>query len=237
MIDYIKIRDLEDYTFKRSTLIAIPDLQLFLSMNERITGQQVFFSIVKEALKKFEFYYPLFLMPAIYILPDNKRSFKFVNNFKECMNGTAGLTTDDIILIPKSVLGVSVSPDAASGTLMRSFRYQSPKIFDFWYSPSRYWVHELCNHPVIEEYDELSGDYTDRCGIYYFTWNEDSSFYAFLDQVYVELCRYLLNMKKNLALDNMPIDIFNGIEEDFSNVNSALENHYSQSYNRAIWLR
>lgn len=236
-MDFVSIKKLEDYTFTRSTLIAIPDLRLFLTMNDRITPQQVFMSIVKEALKKFDFYYPLFRIPMMYIYPDVNKTFEFHNNFEECIKGVNGLNESNISLIPKAVLGVSCSPDAASGLLMRSFRYQSPYIYDFWYTPSRYWVHMLCNHPVLEEYDELTGEYTDRCGIYFFTWNEDSSFYAFLDQVYVELCRYLLNMKKNLSLDNMPIDIFNGLEEDFSNINSSLENHYSQSYNRAIWLR
>jgi len=66
--------------------------------------------------------------------------------------------------------------------------------------------------------------------------NIDSEWKVLRDQIYVDLCRYILNMKKNLQLQNMPIELFGGLEEDVSRVQSELENIYSNAMLGGSWL-
>lgn len=234
-MDKFKIKDIQEYTFKRSTLINIPKLERFFSMNKTYTPQQIFCSIVREALGKFEFYYPLFLINKTYINAYPNRMFEFQDNFSAFIAGE--VTEDRISLVPSSVIGFTASVDASVGSMIRTFRYDPPRVTEFWYSPRDYWVHMLCRRPLVEAYDEVSKGYTDTCAVYYISNSIDSASRIFLDQVYVETCRYILNMKKNLTLSNMPIELFQGLEEDLNKIEGTLENHYSNSLNSGVWLR
>ena len=64
----------------------------------------------------------------------------------------------------------------------------------------------------------------------------DSEYKIFRDQLYIELCRYIMNMKKNMLLQNIPIELFQGLEEDFQRVEGKLETIYQNALTNSAWL-
>lgn len=94
----------------------------------------------------------------------------------------------------------------------------------------------LANRPIVESYDEKSKDFTDDCAVYFMTKDTSSESRIFLDQVYVELCRYIINLKKNFALNNLPIDMFGGLEDDYNRVFNELNDYYRSSFTDGQYL-
>jgi hypothetical protein len=111
----------------------------------------------------------------------------------------------------------------------RRYRYDPPYLREFWNTPKPYWVLCTANRPIIEDYDPVSKEYTDKCAIYYMSKDVGSQWKVFRDQVYVEFCKYLVNLKKNLSLQNLPLEVFMGIEEDYQNVQRTCEDFYKSA--------
>lgn len=223
----VTITELIADTFKRSTLIAIPSLTELFELNDTYTKYEVFFSIVQTALQQFERYYPLYTESKIFIEPDEYKQFYFKDNFKAYLDGKIDENT--INLIPTAITGISRTSYMASSYVLRTFRYDPPKLTDFWYSANVYWVKMITNRPLFEEYDEVTEKPTDRCAIYYMTKDVGSQYKVFRDELYCQVCRYIINIKKNMGLQNMPIELFQGLEDDYQKVSSELENHYMNS--------
>lgn len=231
----VTLKEIYKYIFSRSTLIAIPNLNELFELNEKLTKYEVFFSIVDNALKEFEKWVPLYIKQKVWIQLDQYRRFTFESNFDAYLDGK--IIEDDIILVPSAIVGFSLNPyNTYMGTYIRNFDYRPPTLYEFWYGNKIYWIECICNRPLIEEYDEKSKDYTDRCAIYFMA-KVGSEYKYFLDQVYLEVCRYIVNLRKNLGLTNMPIELFQGLEEDMSKLENKLETYYMQSQTTGFYLK
>lgn len=227
---------IEKETFKRTTLIAIPNLSELLSLNDSLSAKEVFFSIVKLALIEFEKYFPLALMQKVYIVPTPSGEYDFIDNFEGYIQGK--IEEDDINLIPNAVLGFTTNYYTNFSQMIRLFRYPyPPHMTDFGYSAGRYYVRTLVNRPVWEEYEPESNNtvYTDKCAIYYFI-ATGPLWKIFFDEVYLQLCRYLINLKKNMDMPNMPIQLFQGLEEDYNDLKSKQETLYQQNLGDGNWM-
>jgi hypothetical protein len=234
-MEKLLLKDIEKDTFRRSTLIAIPGLRDLLEINDEFTYREVFFGIVRDALQEYEKYIPAFIQSSIYINPDERMNYDFVDNFDLYLQGR--LDEENISLIPIAVLGLTTGSWTNTGSLIRQFRYDPPRISELWFGAKSYTVQYLANRPIYEEYDEVTKEYTDKCAIYYMSDKFGSKYKVLKDQIYVELCRYLMNMRKNLMLQNLPVELFQGLEEDYQKVDSELKEFYLQSMTYGQYLR
>lgn len=236
MINKVTLKELYDDVFKRSTLISIPNLSELLEVfNSEYTKWEIFFQIVRDALKTFEYYYPLGLIQKIYIeIDSNSRRGKITGNFKGYLDGAVG--EDQVVLVPAAITGMSTSMYTNSTIPLRMFRYNPPYITDCWYSTNIFWVNSICKRPLFEEYNKVTKEPTDRCAVYYMTKDIDSEYSIFRDQLYVETCRYIINIRKNMDLQNMPIQLFQGMEEDMNRVDQNLQTIYQQASESAFYL-
>ena len=234
-MDKVLIKDLMKDTFRRSTLLAIPNLKDLLALNDNFTPQEVFFGIVKDALQTFEKYEPQYMMTKVYIDLDENRMFKFESNFDAYLKGI--LPEDSVCLIPTAIMGISTTRYTDAGSLYRTFHYDPPMLSEFWYGSKTYFMCYLANRPIVEDYDSVTKDYTDKCAIYYMTKDLGSKYKIFRDQVYLELCRYILNLKKNMDLQNLPVDLYRGLEEDMQNVQRDVENFYMNSATSGQYIK
>lgn len=235
-MNFISLKKLKRIIFKRSTLIAIPSLNDLLELNEDFSADEVFFSIVDLARQEFEKYFPLALQQKVYITPNPRGEFDFIDNFKAYIVGK--ISEDDINLIPNAVLGLTTNYYTNFSTMIRLYRYiNPPKLTDFGYAAGVYFVRSLCSYPMFEEYTKESNCKTasDRAGIYFMI-EQGPRWKIFQDEVYLQLCRYLLNLKKNMAMPNLPIELFQGLEEDYSKVESAQQTTYQQNLGNGEWF-
>lgn len=226
-MDKVLVSDLMKETFRRSALISIPHITDLLDLNDDITKYEIFYTIVKNALQTYERYYPLYTTLKIYLEFDGSKRFKFIDNFEGYLNGK--VSEEHINLIPSAVIGIANNPNMANISVLRTWRYNPPYLYDFWYTGGIYWVSIITNRPIFEEYDQVTKKFTDRCAVYYLTKDVGSQYKIFMDQVYVETCRYIINLKKNMNIQNLPIELFQGLEDDYQKVSGELENHYQNS--------
>jgi len=236
MIDKVTLKELFNDTFKRSTLISIPNIADLLEVpGGMFTKWEIFASIVRDALKNFEMYFPLTLTQKIYIDVDsNTRQAKITGNFEAYLKGI--VAEDQIVITPAAVVSLNTSYYTASTYPFRNFRYNAPYITDCWYASGTYYMNTICKRPFIEEYEEASKEPTDKCAVYYMLKDVDNVYSIFRDELYLSLCRYLMNEKKNMMLQNMPIELFQGLEEDFNRIDSNQTNIYQQSVPSGYWI-
>lgn len=236
MINKVTLMDLYKDTFRRSTLIAIPNLSELLVVNDsEFTKWEIFYSIIRDALKTFEYYYPLCLTQKIWIEIDSNTRKGYINgNFEAYLKGI--VTEEQICIMPAAIIGMSTSFYTASTYPLRNFRYNPPEISDCWYSSNTYYINSICKRPFIEEYDKVSGEPTDKCAVYYLNKDGDNQYSIFRDEIYLQVCRYLFNLKKNMMLQNMPIELFQGLEEDFNRLEPKQDQIYQNALTHSYWL-
>ena len=235
-MDKLTLTEIYKDTFKRSTLIAVPSIDELLAVEySEFTKQEIFYSIVESAVLNYSKYYPLVVQQKMFINVDSGTRVGEVNDTFD--NYISGIADESSVCIrPMSVQGLQYNGYVGSGYPLRNFRYENGKFWDFWYSTGMYYGNCICQYPMFEDYDPVTKAYTDKCAVYYIKKNLDSKYTIFRDEVYVQLCRYIMNIKKNMQLQNMPIELFNGLEEDYNNVKSDLQDTYKSAVPGSAWL-
>lgn len=233
MIPYVTHKELWRTTMKRSTLITIPRLREFLEFNNEFSGDEVFSQIIIDAKKKFEHYYPLYRLQQTYLKVDANHRAQLEGNFDDWLKGI--INEDQIFLLPGAVLGMSMNSTVSTTYPLRDYHYDQPYFTDIWYSTNRYWMSCLCYRPFIEDYNDRR-EATDNCRLYWMNKDTDVRYTYFKDQLYVELCRYLSNMKLNMQLSNLPIEIFQGLQDDAQRVQGELDRTYDQALTNSEWV-
>lgn len=236
MINRVTLKELYKDVFRRSTLISIPNLSELMVVDEAAyTKWEIFYSIVRDALKNFEYYYPLVLIQKIWLEVDaNTRKAYITDNFKSYLKGI--IDESQIVILPDAIVGMSMSFYTASTYPLRNFRYNPPEISDCWYSSNAYYMNTICKRPFIEEYDKVTKEPTDNCAVYYMTEDATAQYSIFRDELYCQVCRYLLNLKNNMALQNMPIELFAGLQSDYDREQQKLENIYQNALTHSYWI-
>ena len=236
MIPKVTLRELHEEVFLRASLVAIPNLERFFDMKGGKTSHwKVFYRIIKSAVKKFEFHYQYNFIQKLYLEVDPiKKTALVIDNFKQYLDGI--IAEDQINIIPSAVIGLAYNAYMTSTFPERRFRYEPPYLRDFWYSNKIWWANTLIRRPFFEEYEKESTEPTDRCAIYFMNKDVDSQYGIFEDQCYVELCRYIVNMKKNITLPNLPIEVFLGLEEDMQRMDAQLETTYMSALPSGSYL-
>jgi len=240
MIPKVTIYDLYKDVFKRSTLIAIPNMSELLQVpDSEFSKWEIFSQIVKEALKVFEYAYPLGRIQKLYIEVEyNSRKAKYFDNFTAYLDNL--IDEDDIVLPIASCQGLAYNGYVNSQYPLRNFRFENGEFTDFWYPTQVYYANCLCKRPLIEDYVRKEGTEhqmpTDKCAVYFLRMDLDNQYTIFRDQVFIELCRYITTIKKNFGLANMPIELFQGLEEDYNNTKSKNEQIYQQALRSSPWI-
>lgn len=219
-----------------SELLQVPDSEF--------SRWEVFYTIVRDALNTYEYYYPLCRIQKVFIEVDSiSRRGKYYPNFEAYLNNA--LDEDDITLEIASCQGLAYNGYVNTQWPLRNFRFENGEFSDFWYTQGTYWANCICKRPFPEDFirtRESKGDGqkeaepADNCAIFFMKSNQDTQYTIFRDQVYCEVCRYIMNIRKNFALSNMPIELFQGLEEDFNRIDSKLQNIYQQAHKSSYWL-
>lgn len=234
MISKVTLSELWKVTMRRSTLITIPKLNEFFEFNNEFSGMQVFYQIVRDALDKFQLYYPLYRVQKTYVEVDSvTHKARVYDNFEGYLKGV--ITEDQLFLLPGSVIGLSNVSMIGTSYPLRDFTYDTGQFDNFWYTSGQWWMACLCYRPFPELFEE-NGNPTDNCAVWFMNKDLDPQYKYFKDQVYVELCRYIYNMMNNMRLSNLPIEVFAGLQEDSQRVQSDLDKVYEQAVTGSLWL-
>lgn len=83
MVEFVRLKDIREEVFKRSTLLAIPDLSDLMNIGGKYSPDQIMGMIIKNALKDFEDYHPLVQVFRHYLNINPEIGwYEFVDNFQ-----------------------------------------------------------------------------------------------------------------------------------------------------------
>lgn len=228
-ISKMSIQGLIDHTIMSSALLAIIDVKDFIRVNPNYSYFKIMSSILKETKSKFEKKMPL-IKRSVIVLDDYEYIFR--DNFASFEKGI--LTEDYTILVPHLV----VSMDTSLLHMRRSWRYLRPKLEKV-YPLGQVYCDYMAPYPMtLKETNPPEGDFTEDSYVYYLNLeNPDSKSFAFKKQFYVELLRYINNIKNNLRYPDLPIELLSGLETELQKEEQELFEYYRKSCGHAELLR
>lgn len=227
-IPKIKVKELVEDMLLKSSILAFVDFRDLMTSNPNFSYFSVVSKLIKSALQKHESKIPLFKTSRIYVKP-GQNDYTFVDNFDLFLD--CKIQEKYTTLIPK------VSPYSADSSLLharRSWVYDRP-VLKRMYIQGQIDVEYMTYYPNIIKEDEESKDFTDDSYIYYMSLYEGpSSDLLFKRQFYYEVVNYLKGVKNNLRYPDMPIELLQGIDEEYSILQSDLQEAYrkNSSYGR-----
>lgn len=233
-MDKTKIKDLKKKVFLRSALIAVDNLEDIFSLNENYSGDELLGAMFEEALRKFEFYYPLVYESRINLsqMPENPYTgFREIKgNFKLFHQDPPAIAEDQIILVPNATPKVRLSSSMPyPGTYMLPVAYERPFIhLGNMVSSGEFWIRGICSRPIFLEY-QPDGKFKDSSAVYFMNIDEGVLGQAFLDQCIIRIFDYIRSLKANLLLPNFSVDIFGAVDNAYQQFKSELDNFYLQS--------
>jgi len=244
-LQQLSINDLKKELLRRSTILGIPDLFDILGFNGEVeenstedpdySGDKVFFSLIRQSLETFEYYYPLitFLRSNITF---NNGYYEFTNNIQAVYDGI--LDQEWLELVPRSIVGLTRSVPALTfgniatvlpGMLIRTYiRYVAPRLYQQSLFNATYFIKGVYNRPFIEEYDS-SGRLTDNSRIFYMELGFGVIWDKFCKQCLLTLLEYLNSLKTNLTLPNLPVEVFSSLNEVISKYTTELDKYYNEA--------
>lgn len=217
-----------------SALIAIPNASELLEVPEsNFNKWEVFFSIVQMALDKFNMHAPLNIMQKFYVNAESGSTYiaRITDNFESAVNHPELFNADQILLMPDAVNGASFTPITRYTRLNKDFSYEKGGILNewLWGSQSMYFPC-ICSYPLVEDYDEVTHEPSDKCGVYYMSRKTRGSDYKiFLMQVFVQFVEYINSIKMNFELSDTPIQIFGGLEDQASKYTDIINTYYDNA--------
>lgn len=225
----VKLSDLKRMIFRRAAILPIPGLGELLSLNDDISADEILYELIRVGLRRFEFCNPLVTTSKVYIDKTKENRFEFINNFDAYLEGR--VPEDLIEMIPQSIIGIGLTPNMISQELHRRIVYDRPVLSNFLFSTGVYYVRAIYDRPIIEDYDEETKKFSDKARIYYIIPNVGSDYMKFEDFIYVEVLRYIHNLKTNMEVPGLPIQIFNAVDSTFNKLESELEQYSTSSLN------
>jgi hypothetical protein len=90
------------------------------------------------------------------------------------------------------------------------------------------YVRGICSRPIILDYNP-DKTFSDTGAIYWMNIEEGVLGQKFVDQCMVDVLEYIRNLKGNMTLPNLNVDIFGAVDVAYQQLKSELDQYYLQS--------
>lgn len=212
------INDLIKDTILQSSILAFIDFQELMVVNNNFSYFDVMSRLVRLALEQHEKVCPLFKRSSIFI---NGNTYEFRDTFHAFLDGK--ITENYATLIPK------VSPHALDTSLLhtrRAWTYNKPVMSNV-YNLGQVEIDYIASYPVIMKEDKENKTFTKDSAIYYIPMYQGTSADSmFKRQFYYQVLVYLKGVKNNLRYPDMPLELLQGIDEDYQILQGELTEFY-----------
>jgi hypothetical protein len=217
-IPKMSVKELIKDTILQSSLLAFIDFEELMVVNEKYSYCDVMSRLIRLSLESHEKSCPLIKRSTIYI---NGHSYEFTNTFQGFLDGK--ITENFATLIPR------VSPFSLDTSLLhtrRAWTYNRPWLNNV-YNLGVVDIDYIASYPVIMKEEKESKDFTKDSAIYYMSLYDGSSADSlFKRQFYYQVLIYLKGVKNNLRYPDIPIELMNGIDEDYQILQQELLERY-----------
>jgi hypothetical protein len=220
-IPKISLKELVKDTILQSSILAFIDFEELMVVNPKFSYFEVVGRLVRLAIEAHEKVCPLFKRSTIFI---DGSSYLFKDTFGAFIDGK--ITENYAILVPK------VSPHALDTSLLhtrRSWNYNKP-LMDNVYNLGLVECDYITSYPLVMKEDKETKDFTEDSFIYYMPlYAGTSADSVFKRQFYYQVLVYLKGVRNNLRYPDMPIELLQGIDEDYNILQSELQEFYRKA--------
>lgn len=232
-IEFMTIDTLKQKIIRRSMLLQVPYLFDLMGINKAYTSDQVLSFNLEKAIQEFEYYNPLIRHFNSNLQWDSEGQYQFCNNFSGFLRGL--VPEKYIELIPNSIIGFTKGPNYIPNTYIREFNYDRPTLKNYGLAAGVYLVKGIYNRPFVINFDSAM-NITSDSAIYYMANHDTVDTLRFTDQVMMTILDYLLQMKNNMTLPNMPVDLFQGVEAAYAKLEEVVKDYYLNTLQRGQLL-
>lgn len=220
-IPKILIKDLIKDMLLQSSILAFVDFKDLMISNPNFSYFEVMSRLIRIALETHERVCPLYKRSRLY-LAENTYTFRDTfDAFLECK-----IKEDFVTLIPKTT---PYSLDTSLLHTRRSWLYERPILKNV-HNLGLTEIDYITSYPVRMAEHKENKDFTDNSAIYYIDMyggkTEDAMFKR---QFYLQVLTYLKGVKNNLRYPDMPLELLQGIEEEYSLLSQELQEFYRKS--------
>jgi len=234
-MDTLLLSELKSTIERRAQIISMPNIFRLLQINSKFTSDQILETIITQSLRFFEYYEPLIIHIRTLISFDlNYNGYKFIDNTDLYnIDGTGQIQDYQVEMIPNAIIGLSRASNGIGGwapyNYIRIFNYDRPTLYKFGLSSGVYNVKGIFNRPIKIKFDS-SNNFTSDSYIMYLDGKTGGVTYKmFLDQLMMDIFTYIINMKENMVMTNLPIEIFNSCEKESTRLKEQLDLFYKES--------
>lgn len=217
-IPKLPIKDLIKDTLLQSSVLSFIDFKELMVVNDNYSYFDVLSRLVRLAIENHEKSCPLYKRSTIFI---QGNTYEFRDTFNAFLDGK--ITENYATLVPK------VSPYALDTSLLhtrRAWRYNKPFLTNV-YNLGVVECDYIASYPVIMREDKESKNFTEDSAIYYIPlYGGTSQDSMFKRQFYYQVLVYLKGVKNNLRYPDMPIELLQGIDEDYQILQNELVEFY-----------
>lgn len=196
VIPSITIEELMEEARKNLALVSIYDFRELFAIDPNTTPEEVWRQIVHRSLAEFVRHFPFYYVQRIMF--NNDVIYTFVDNLHLYVSGT--LDPLYVTLVPDVVVSVSTHPMPQAKSSAIKFDYRNPNLFLYAPLNGLFYVKTLCKYPVYQD-------------TVYFLNRSSQEFDIYRKFLTLDVGLYILYLKKNYALSNLPIELFGGLEE------------------------
>ncbi|MCS7318213.1 MAG: hypothetical protein NZZ41_07925 [Candidatus Dojkabacteria bacterium] len=201
-------------------LIGVYRFYEILAVDPDTTPEATMRIIIERANAEFSKYMPLVYVQKFYF--NNERVVEFIDNFDLYLAGS--LSSDNILLVPDAVVGLSNMPHFHAKYNVYKFSYQPPYLILNYPLSGLIYIKTLCKYRINFDANTPSNN------AIYFMHKQTPVYDVFLKQVVYNTALHIVMLKKNYSITELPIEVFNGLEEYMSELKSELETLYNESY-------
>lgn len=197
----------------RTSLLALPSVDDLLGLLGKTSPDEIRLEMYEIALEKWHYQVPLIRLMDVY-LPGGP--YRFTSNWKDVVENTDPTVDIPLRLIPTRVWSV--------GNLMtvpRNWVYQDDILYS--YINGDYTINATFRRPLYYEFEGAENKLSSKScigGI------EDRHISKFVDACLLETLNFISQLKKNFEYPDMPVQMFNGLDEAIQDLRSTLEIFY-----------
>lgn len=244
--------DLRKKLFIRTTLLSLNGINELLSINEGITGDEVFLEIVKKALREFEQTTPLILesfitksvLGSCYSRPGYGEIKSNFTSYLKCL-----IDESQIILVPNAIPAWRCGGTTAGNTYYTIGSYASsyPQPLSYTYVldynrpylfiddlPPEFILRYITSRPIIPDWESPEqhnfNEKSGKSAIYWLNVEDGGARGTyFVDLCLVHLLDYVRQLKASISLPNMPVDLFSNVDASYQELRSRCDQYALQS--------
>jgi len=219
-VPFVTLDQIYDDAVRILALIGVYNIPQMFAIDPDWPPRRTQRTLVERANATFSRHFPLFYMQKVHIV---KGQYTFTNNITSYINNS--IPPRDITLVPDAVVSLTPTSIITAKFGLYKFAYQPPTLYmtSMPYMSGLLCAKTLCKYPLVFDDNNIAND------AMYFIDRVTPLYDIFIKQIVLDIAEYIIALKNNYQLTNLPIEVFAGLENKVGDLKSELETLYNEN--------